>query len=454
MFPCSRWTVPAKSGRKTTLIALGILAALNVVYWSVRYEPWGPNRTPWPPVDTEVTSLGHYRTSKGVTVSKTTPGFNWEPEKFWGPLEELSSGYGDIPFPIESASYLPDAYSVVSSCKQKINQLFFVHTAPAHTMHRDILRSFLGDPELTSMYNWTTVFFVGLSKNQRVMNAVVEEADRHGDIVVLPYLDSYRNLTYKYIYGMKWTMDNCPSAQYIVKMDDDIVIHLEKLVSYLENVPKPEKPAFHCCVWNGMPVIRHTNSPWYISKRKYPKKVFPRYCSGSVVMFRGAVLRALYNASFSVDFMSVDDAYVTGEVAKRAGVGHVPLNKYYSFSGDKWDVVAKGDIMFGHIQDETLRVKAWSIIVENLKAGTTTTSNVVTPATLRSDRWTVDDVSVSKQLSSNAIPDGSSITASVSIVNDHTVSVMATPKDNTVRTFSSSQSTSEFSTVSSELQPS
>uniref|UniRef100_A0A4D5RUH4 Hexosyltransferase n=1 Tax=Ixodes scapularis TaxID=6945 RepID=A0A4D5RUH4_IXOSC len=219
-----------------------------------------------------------------------------------------------------------------------------------------------------SRYNWSIVFFLGLARDAKTMDMILEEAAHNGDIVIFPYMDTYRNLTYKYVYGMKWTMDNCPSAKYIVKMDDDIVLNLYKLLRYIDQRTESEKPAFHCCVWEGMPVLRHTMSPWYLSEKLYPPNVFPTYCSGSTVIFRSSILRPLYNASFELPFLSVDDALVTGEMARIAGVGHVSLNRYYSFSGDQWKKVVKGEIIFGHIHGERARVRGWKAVVKELLA--------------------------------------------------------------------------------------
>ncbi|KAG0418843.1 hypothetical protein HPB47_004549 [Ixodes persulcatus] len=117
-----------------------------------------------------------------------------------------------------------------------------------------------------------------------------------------------------------------------------------------------------------MPVLRHTMSPWYLSEKLYPPNVFPTYCSGSTVIFRSSILRPLYNASFELPFLSVDDALVTGEMARIAGVGHVSLNRYYSFAGDQWKKVVKGEIIFGHIHGERARVRGWKAVVKELLA--------------------------------------------------------------------------------------
>ncbi|CAN8002832.1 unnamed protein product, partial [Ixodes hexagonus] len=367
-----QWRAPTTAYRKALLATLAMFALLNVSYFYINYEvrvaglslPWSLFKQPAPNASHSSEAVP----SPTTELPTESPDPSWKSDQFRAPIDQLSSGYDRLPYPVENTSYLPIAPSVLSACRSNLGYLFFVHTAPGHFSHRNILRRFIGNATMMSEYNWSIVFFLGLSHDAKTMNSVLEEAAHNRDIVVFPYMDAYRNLTYKFVYGIKWTMDNCPSAKYIVKMDDDIVINLYKLLGYLDQRTESEPPAFHCCVWDGMPVIRHPKSPWYLSKKVYPNNVFPRYCSGSAVIFRSSILRPLYNASFRVPFFSVDDALVTGEMAKLAGVGHVSLNKYYSFSGNEWKKVVKGTIIFGHIREEKARVNAWKAVVKELVA--------------------------------------------------------------------------------------
>lgn len=344
------------------LVLLAMLTLSNVVHWYIQGDYWkraaGRKSFPLPIIN------------HAPAGQNQRPGANDVPLQvmFWRPTEELRSGYGILPFAIENFTFLPDAYSVKHRCRTStLNHIFFVHTAPRNWAKRRVLRKAIGDTDLAHKHGWTTVFFIGLSRDIKIQQKVVDEAERHGDVAMLPYVDTYRNLTYKYVYGMKWTMDNCGSARYVVKMDDDMVINLTKLLAYLKSEKLPEKPAFHCLVWVNMMVDRNTKSPWYLSRNVYRKNIFPRYCSGSTVLFDSTLMEALYNASFLVPFMSVDDAFVTGEAAKIAAVGHVRLNRFYSIGGSKWKEVAKGKYIFAQIVSEKNRLRSWEIILRDLR---------------------------------------------------------------------------------------
>lgn len=335
---------------------------------------------------TSLTTRATTKLIRGTTSSSTTTTAR-EDGLTWNPSELLPRGYGKVPFPLENATSLPTAFKVVSDCQRDLDYIFFVHTATTHSDHRRVLREVVANSSFGTQYNWTTVFFVGMSPVDQVWASVTREAELHGDVVVLPYMDTYRNLTYKFVYGIKWTLENCPRARFVLKMDDDIVLHLPTLMkkfgrsaagssAEVSSPSAPPPPRFHCCVWDGMPVIRQTALPWYLSKEVYPNKYFPRYCSGSAVFIDSAALRPLYKASFKVPYLPIDDAYVTGELAAVAGIRHEALNRVYSFDGRKWKSVIDGTLMVVQVWSAETRSKAWKLVAKALSEKRTAMTSV------------------------------------------------------------------------------
>ncbi|CAN8030496.1 unnamed protein product [Ixodes persulcatus] len=295
------------------------------------------------------------------THSKTDVCSVWNPEYY------LTKGYGGLPFPIEKTANLSNAYTVVSRCRSRTETMFFIHSAASHQVHRKVIRQFVGNATLSTAHDWTTVFFVGISKNRTVSRAVQEEATKYGDVVVLPYEDTYQNLTYKFVYGMKWTLEFCPSVKYIVKIDDDMVVNLVRVVRYIRRLHSSPGSEIHCYVWNRKTVHRETKSPWYLPFDVYPRDTFPDYCSGRGVFLKCEALRRLYSASFCVPFHGIDDVYVTGDAALWAKVGHVAINSELSQDGENWEGVVSGHVIFSHIHNHTLRAKAWYLIVREIQ---------------------------------------------------------------------------------------
>ncbi|XP_037564803.1 beta-1,3-galactosyltransferase 5 [Dermacentor silvarum] len=113
--------------------------------------------------------------------------------------------------------------------------------------------------------NSVIIFFVGETSQWDEHEAVSDEAIREGDVVVLNFKDSYKNLTHKFLLGAKWVSDNCrlDSAVTIVKLDDDVLVNVFALSSYL-NSGVMALTGFHCNVVTGAVPFRTRNSKWLV----------------------------------------------------------------------------------------------------------------------------------------------------------------------------------------------
>ncbi|KAH8039111.1 hypothetical protein HPB51_005236 [Rhipicephalus microplus] len=177
--------------------------------------------------------------------------------------------------------------------------------------------------------NSAIAFFVGVAPDLKDHEAVLDEASREGDIVVLNFTDSYKTLTHKFLHGTKWVSDNCllePSAT-VVKLDDDVLVNLFALSAYL-NSGVMSLPGIHCQVISGARPFRLRKSKWYVRKQDYASETYPSYCAGAAFIMQPSILFALYEASTHVPFFWVDDVYVTGILGEYANVTLVQMVEY------------------------------------------------------------------------------------------------------------------------------
>ena len=82
------------------------------------------------------------------------------------------------------------------------------------------------------------VFVMGLSRNRSVDSIVREEAKRHNDILLFDLRDSYKMITTKVIMSLKWASTFCRTAFFIMRVNDDILVNVPVLASYLKIVKK------------------------------------------------------------------------------------------------------------------------------------------------------------------------------------------------------------------------
>ena len=196
------------------------------------------------------------------------------------------------------------------------------------------------------------------------------ESSKYGDIIQEDFVDSYRNLTYKGIAGLKWVSHFCPHAEYLLKTDDDILLDIVALLEHflLSVVPvQGQKRLIVCNVWTKMNVIRSPKSKWYISREEFPADIFPTYCSGSAFFLSGDLAPPLYEQSLRTKFFWVDDFYVTGQLVSHLGLQHTHINSVYLLNYNSVEEkleVDKGDLMVFHVKYLGRFLKLWPKILQ------------------------------------------------------------------------------------------
>ena len=253
--------------------------------------------------------------------------------------------------------------------------LVYVHTAPAHYKRRASIRETWGNGQNVKDLNIRVVFLLGRSNDQEFDEAVALESDIHGDIVQEDFIDSYRNLTYKAIMGLKWVSHHCSTPKFVLKVDDDIFVNIFNVINHLQTLEKYEEGQnvqglLLCLVWYRMKVVRDPKSKWYLSKSEFSQDYFPTYCSGSAFVMTTDVMKAMYNASQFTPFFWVDDFYVTGLLAQKVGVVHKKFNSVYSLGPstfmDKFSDESKWrTYTFGHVHNLNNMITIWRKVVDD-----------------------------------------------------------------------------------------
>ncbi|XP_076448322.1 beta-1,3-galactosyltransferase 1-like [Babylonia areolata] len=249
---------------------------------------------------------------------------------------------------------------------RRVEMLVYVHSAPANFKKRMSIRQTWGEQDVLAAFNATLVFIMGMVPDTQLTDLVHMESERFGDVVQEDFLDSYRNLTYKAIAGLKWAAGFCPGVSYILKTDDDILVNMPRVVRHIQHVVRPQygtQRLILCNQWVRMKIIRDTKSKWYIPEKDLKGDYFSPYCSGSAFILSGDMARLLYEASLVTPFFWVDDFYITGELVQHLGIKHRSLNKAYSLNPavaeSKYHNDASGDLFFFHLHKLRLMYNLW-----------------------------------------------------------------------------------------------
>lgn len=237
---------------------------------------------------------------------------------------------------------------------------------------------------------------MGKVDDSGVMNAVRYEYETYQDIVQEDFVDSYKNLTYKGLMALKWISVYCPQADYILKVDDDIMVNTFTLINHLKYLDKHEHPnvkasgKIFCLVWGSMEVMRDRfdrlnfnqmdlifvilalrnglsvgkSFHWILFHLIVVDRVgvlcFTRIAQHASVssalayVLTGDMPKKMFDVSQYIPFFWVDDYYITGAVASAANATYVQFGSLYTILEELAHIRFMSQksfytIMFGHL---------------------------------------------------------------------------------------------------------
>eukprot|EP00095_Tigriopus_kingsejongensis_P012221 maker-scaffold528_size145933-snap-gene-0.24 protein:Tk12221 transcript:maker-scaffold528_size145933-snap-gene-0.24-mRNA-1 annotation:"udp- c:betagal beta- -n-acetylglucosaminyltransferase 5" len=193
-------------------------------------------------------------------------------------------------------------------CEDSHLLLILVHSAPDHFELRQAIRE-----------TWAglrpgvrPVFLLG--RNDQLDEEIGSESEQHQDIVQGSFVDAYRNMTYKHIFGYRWAMEKCPNVRLILKADDDQVVDTLHLGVFVNSyIPNLEEPFYLCYFLTGQIVARNVENKWFVTQEEYPADKYPGYCSGwAYVTNPNTIREVLSSLEGRSDYFWIDDIFVTG----------------------------------------------------------------------------------------------------------------------------------------------
>ncbi|EDV29297.1 uncharacterized protein TRIADDRAFT_51471 [Trichoplax adhaerens] len=202
-------------------------------------------------------------------------------------------------------------------CQSNNIILLMINSAPKNYERRSSIRETWGKPDFIrnafGNHAWRTIFIIGDSYSKTLNNIVDTEALKYGDIVLADFGDSFRNLTYKTVFGMEWANLHCNTAKYYYKGDDDVMLNPSTLFRKLAS--KESKKLFIGHVMSSCLVNRQEYNRYYVSEKDLPISTYPDYCSGFSYVISMDVVRSMVTVVPKVRKIPIDDAYV-GMLAK------------------------------------------------------------------------------------------------------------------------------------------
>ena len=152
---------------------------------------------------------------------------------------------------------------------------------------------------------------------------IINESDTFRDLVITNNIDVYKNLTLKTIAAFDWARQFCPEADFLLKTDDDMFIHMKRLLSTTKTLRASTLSPNGIIVGNvaaGWKPVRNPNSKYFITQEQYEETSYPPFVTGPSYLISRPAFDLLQQAAMNRPFFHLEDVFITGIVAESVDV--------------------------------------------------------------------------------------------------------------------------------------
>ncbi|XP_070531793.1 uncharacterized protein [Ptychodera flava] len=224
--------------------------------------------------------------------------------------------------------------------------------------------------KIWGMYNETlpfgrirTLFFVAMPENAKTQAALREEDQTYGDIIQVNFIDSYKFLVLKTLSIFLWASEFCRSADYLVKVDDDVFLHYGNLIEVLQHAPRTNFYMGDVRAYNFP--YRSIDSEWFTPAEAWPDKPYPIFTIGMVYIISIDLAPKLLEQSTKMPAFKWEDIYV-GMLMNQLNVVPYPHIHIY-LSGIYRSLCSSKSVLAMHGFNSTTYLQYWKGLNKNIK---------------------------------------------------------------------------------------
>ncbi|XP_045170411.2 beta-1,3-galactosyltransferase 5-like [Mercenaria mercenaria] len=155
-------------------------------------------------------------------------------------------------------------------------------------------------------------------------NALLKaEKEVYGDIIQGDFIDNFKNITRKILFGLKWVTEYCPTARYIMKTNVDTFAHIPKLFNKIQAYNDSFGGKIFCRLHEN--TVPSKEGELQFVKTTNRLQYYPPYCDGAVYVISGDAVQRLVRASGRMPYIPLEDIYTTGILARMAKVNRINI---------------------------------------------------------------------------------------------------------------------------------
>ncbi|XP_076453506.1 beta-1,3-galactosyltransferase 5-like [Babylonia areolata] len=198
-----------------------------------------------------------------------------------------------------------------------IKVVFVITSSPAHRARRNAIRKTWASVTKNNTSTLRHVFILGTTADTNVMRAVEKEARQFGDVVIIGFRDTYRNLTLKVMSSLRWLITRCQNARFFMKTDDDVWINTRAITALVDKHSQfLQRGVTGQCSHTVRPI--RDKSKWSVPRDIYPEDRYPPYCQGAGYVSSLQVAKRVVEVSPDIPFFFIEDVYI-GMCLQRLG---------------------------------------------------------------------------------------------------------------------------------------
>jgi hypothetical protein len=171
------------------------------------------------------------------------------------------------------------------------------------------------------------LFVLGSSDSDSLNNDVIEENEKHNDLIQWKFIDSYYNCTLKAIGLLRWTLFYCKNVKFIMKTDDDILVNPLMFDQFIANTTNSKKTIYGT-VGSGYEPHRTNTSKWFISYESYSSSIYPDFMFGPYIISRDSIYPIYVEVLNSLPALAFEDVYISGIIAEKCNISRVNIHYF------------------------------------------------------------------------------------------------------------------------------